>query len=196
MCRNDMNFSSSVVTLTPYFCGKVHISAPRPRGWPTAHPCRSGQTAAAPHGRPTTTGSPRSTRPSFVPSAGAADGVRATSAARSDCTLPGDEVVSFNSFPGRPPSRPPLYNQPPAVDIISLTSTLSLTLSSSPVIKASGQPRPRRGRRPARCGRARLPQRHDGLARARLPETVPGRRRQCSAGAPRPEAVNHQQLAG
>ena len=119
--------------------------------------------------------------------------------ARHGATAPFRETRSSPSTPSRVVNHQGhhyIASRPQSTSSHLLLYTLS-HLSSSPATKAPGQPRtPRRGRCPARRGRARLPQRHDGLARARFPETVPGRRQQCSAGSPRPEAVNHQQLAG
>ena len=93
------------------------------------------EAAERPDPRAAAAGSARSTRPAFVPTAGAADGVKATSASRSDCTLPGEEShLPGSPNPGRtsPPCllfRPPLrrngsyINRPPAATHQSSAAT-------------------------------------------------------------------------
>ena len=149
----------SIGTTAPIHHRDGGLSAPRPRfttETATRILIRAGHRrppVVAPTGGhrsvPTPTGGngrfSRVNRTSFRPGCPGRLATASHSAARSDRTLSGRRGRLLQRLPGtRPPPRSPLYNQPAAVDIISLTSTLSHSQLSGHQSSwaASASPRP------------------------------------------------------
>ena len=136
----------------------------------------------------------RVNRTSIVPVARGGWRRRATARRGAIGPFPGDEVVSFNAFPGRVHHQGHHYITSRPQSTSSHLLLYTLTLSSSPATKLLGSlGLAAAAGRPGVAGHD-FPSTAARRAGSATSETVPGRRRQGSAGAPRPDAVDHQQL--